>query len=145
MTNKLKKKLIKPKYSIMLVDDDPFTRETISIFLNERGFNISAFENPVSAVEYYKDNFPAIHFVLIDYLMPQMNGYDCFQLLKTINPEIKAFFMSGFAGDNLHQLISNETNLLGYIQKPFNFRLLAKTIRDMVEQKKYDKKHLMKW
>lgn len=82
------------KYNLLLVEDDPFTKQTLSYELKRReeiNF-LGAFDNGKDAVEYVKTNTPDI--ILMDIDMPIMNGLDATKEIKKFNPNILVTILS---------------------------------------------------
>ena len=82
------------KYNLLLVEDDPFTKQTLSYELKRReeiNF-LGAFDNGKDAVEYVKTNSPDI--ILMDIDMPIMNGLEATKEIKKFNPNILITILS---------------------------------------------------
>ena len=82
------------KYNLLLVEDDPFTKQTLSYELKRReeiNF-LGAFDNGKDAVEFVKTNTPDI--ILMDIDMPIMNGLDATKEIKKFNPNILVTILS---------------------------------------------------
>jgi len=68
---------------VLIADDEEFIRESLSIFLEDEGFEIEIAENGRIAVEKFTENEPDI--LLLDLRMPEMNGMDVIPRIKEIN------------------------------------------------------------
>ena len=84
-------------------------------------------ENGRKAVELYKEQGHKIDLVIMDMLMPEMNGTDAFQLLKQCNPGIKVILATGFSLNKEIQA-SLDAGAVDFIQKPFKESLLAEKV-----------------
>ena len=71
-----------------------------------------------------------IELLLIDVVMPEMNGGDLAKKLCALHPELKCLFMSGYTGSviALQGLLEEHIN---FIQKPFSIRALAAKVREV--------------
>ncbi len=104
--------------SLMLVDDEPIVRTYTKSLFEKRGHKVICFEAGNKAIEYYKDHWQEIDLVLLDMIMPNMNGRDLFLYLKEINPNIKAILSTGYSIDAEAQELLDQ-GILDYIEKPF--------------------------
>ncbi len=66
--------------SIMIVEDDDDARQMAQMILEHQGFSVEACANGKEAVERLKTSTPAL--ILLDIMMPEMNGYDVLVHLK---------------------------------------------------------------
>jgi len=82
----------------------------------------------VRAVAVFKEHRDDIDLVILDMIMPQMNGRDCFYALKAIRPDARIIISSGFSREeDLRDL--REKGLCGFLQKPFRGAALSQVVR----------------
>ena len=96
------------------------------------GYEVLIAENGKEAVEIYEKNMEKIDMVILDIIMPVMDGAETYDKLKEINPDIKVLLSSGY-GINGQATKIMDRGCSGFIQKPFNIRTLSKKIRDVLE------------
>lgn len=79
---------------ILVVDDNADLRDTLYLILKRRGFNVDRAENGRDAV----DRFEAQHFdvVLMDIVMPEMNGLEAFRKIREIDRKTKVILMTAY-------------------------------------------------
>ncbi len=81
-----------------------------------------------AAVELYKAGRDEIDMVILDMIMPDMDGGKTYDRLKEINPDIKVLLSSGYSiNGQASEIMLRGCN--GFIQKPFNMKDLSQTIR----------------
>ena len=81
------------KRRILVVDDEPDITLTLEVGLETIGlFDVDTFNDPESALKSFKPDFYAL--VLIDITMPKMDGFQLYESLKKIDPNIKACFLT---------------------------------------------------
>ena len=81
------------KGRILVVDDEPDITLTLKAGLETVGlFDVDAFNDPDSALKIFKPDFYAL--VLIDIMMPKMSGFDLYEQLKKVDPDVKACFLT---------------------------------------------------
>ncbi len=116
---------------ILLVDDDETVLDTISQLLRSLGYSTLSTPNGQEALEIYETKGHLIDLVIIDMIMPGMNGSELFDQLKERNPNIKTLLSSGYSlNEQAQQIMDHGCN--GFIQKPFNLTQLAKMIRKIL-------------
>jgi CheY-like chemotaxis protein len=65
---------------ILLVDDEPDVTYTIKNILEDNGYNVDSFNDPILALNYYKVNFYAL--VILDIKMPTMDGFELYNKIR---------------------------------------------------------------
>ena len=118
--------------TILLVDDDEMVIDVSQQLLEKLGYTVLTANNGHEALEIYQKHYNEISLVIIDMIMPDLNGGETYDELKNINPKIKALLSSGYSIDGLAQDIINR-GCNGFIQKPFNINKLSCKVRDIIE------------
>jgi DNA-binding NtrC family response regulator len=105
------------RYSIAVIDDESEVLSMIERFL-ARGdkYKVHTFSNPVTALTHIENNFDVI---LLDIMMPQMNGLDALEKIMTKNPNQKVIMMTAFS--TLDKVLkSHKYGAIHYLMKPFD-------------------------
>ena len=76
----------KPKFRILLVEDEDFLRRIFKLRLNAEGYEVSDASTGEAAWEWLRENVP--HLVILDLYLPRMSGFELLQLLKA-DPKLK--------------------------------------------------------
>ena len=107
------------KYSILVIDDEIEILDMLSRFLNRNpNFTVQTFSNPVSALSSINNN-TKYDLVLLDIMMPQMNGLDILEKLKEINSDQKVIMMTAYS--TLDKVLkSHKIGATNYVMKPFS-------------------------
>lgn len=107
------------KYSILVIDDEIEILDMLSRFLNRNpNFSVQTFSNPVSALSSINNN-TKYDLVLLDIMMPQMNGLDVLEKLKEINSDQKVIMMTAYS--TLDKVLkSHKIGATNYIMKTFS-------------------------
>lgn len=106
------------KKSILIIDDEPEILNLLSRFLGKNpNFSVSTFSNPVSAIsEVERTNFDLI---LLDIMMPQMNGLEVLEKIKSKNEDQKVVMMTAYS--TLDKVLkSHKEGDTNYVMKPFS-------------------------
>lgn len=122
--------------NILLVDDDNVFRKAITLSLTKMGYTVSSCQDGVEALDFFAKNHENIDLVILDLIMPRMDGSECFYKLREIKHEIPILISSGYAPDQIIQEIVLHKSV-ELIRKPFSPKVLTNTIARIF--KKYDK------
>lgn len=110
--------LIKGKGRILVVDDEQVMRVTAQAILEELGYEVVLAENGQQAVTIFKEEKGTFDLIVLDMVMPVMNGRDCFLLLKEQDANVRVILSSGFAREeDIKEMKHN--GLKGFIRKPY--------------------------
>jgi len=120
--------------TLMLVDDEPAVLRTAQKLLKREGYKTHAFTKGREAVEFFRNHHSEIAAVVLDMIMPDMDGNEVFAELKKIRPDIKVIVASGYSTDGKVRAILNE-GIYGFLQKPFKITELCKTIRNALDSR----------
>jgi DNA-binding response OmpR family regulator len=118
---------------VLLVDDEPAMREFGGEILTEYGYKVLLASNGEQAVQIFKEHPGAIDLVVLDLVMPGMDGGQTFLEMRRIRNDVRAFFCTGFASD---QVISNlfEEEQLKAIKKPFKPMEFLAMVRQTIDE-----------
>ena len=121
------------KYSILVIDDEIEILDMLSRFLNRNpNFSVQTFSNPVSALSSINNN-TKYDLVLLDIIMPQMNGLDVLEKLKDMNSDQKVIMMTAYS--TLDKVLkSHKIGATNYVMKPFSsLDALEKKVVEVLE------------
>ncbi|MBT3198347.1 MAG: response regulator [Phycisphaerales bacterium] len=104
--------------SILLVDDEKEICLCLGKILESAGHSVLTCTNPHTSLDYYKKHYMSIALVIIDVVMPKMNGSDLFLEMKSVNPAIKAIMISGQCNEDVVTKCLTG-GALEFVRKPF--------------------------
>jgi len=116
--------------TILIIDDEPMIREMSSDMLSTIGYNVLVSENGADGIKLFEENSAKIDLVLLDLLMPEMNGIACFKKLKEIKDNVKVVISSGLA-DLTKRKELEEMGIVGYLEKPFSLKTIADYLKKL--------------
>ncbi|MBS3758512.1 MAG: PAS domain S-box protein [Desulfobacterales bacterium] len=125
--------LSKGDETVLVIDDEKIIAETAQIMLEALGYTALTEESGQAAIAAYKQNKTQIDLVILDMIMPNMNGRETFESLKAVNPDIKVLLSSGYSIDGQATELLN-LGCKGFIQKPFNLIELSKKVREVIDE-----------
>jgi DNA-binding response OmpR family regulator len=117
---------------ILIVDDDPDVASIFSMGLEDEGFEVYTYNDPLIALSNFKPSFYDL--LLIDINMPKMNGFElCTQILK-FDVNVRICFIT--AGETNIQALREVYPLISvgcFIKKPVTIDYLVKRIKSELE------------
>jgi PAS domain S-box-containing protein len=112
---------------VLLVEDESLLRHVGRKMLEKLGFSVVEAENGVSGVEAFKEHGSEIALVILDLVMPEMDGAEAFAELKKIDPDVAVLISSGFTDDEVvEELLAN--GAVGFVEKPFDLNSLREAV-----------------
>ncbi len=113
---------------ILIIDDESMIRKTATKILLSGGYTVITAQNGQKGIEIYKEKQNEIDLVLLDMVMPKMDGKETFKALFQINPKIKVIINSGFKNDPRVQNVL-EKGASAFLQKPYRLEELLKVVK----------------
>jgi CheY-like chemotaxis protein len=109
--------------TILVVDDDSAIRTVTALMLKCQGFKTFSASNGLEAL-HALERHPEINAVLLDVLMPVMNGEEAFREMRRSWPDVRVILVSGFVQNEIDQRFGTPPPD-GFMQKPFTFEKLT--------------------
>jgi CheY-like chemotaxis protein len=125
--------MISDRKSILAIDDEFDIVTIIKHTLRRYGFDVSAFTEPLSALEYFQLNPKDFFLVLSDVMMPGIDGFEFARRIRAMDPTIKILLMSAFeiTESELSEGLTTITKIDGFINKPISPRKLNNVIQGL--------------
>ena len=117
---------------ILLVEDEAAVRNLTKMMLVKLGYRVVEAESPEAAVQMALNPDFDVKLLLTDVVMPGMNGRDLADRLKTMHPDLKFLFISGYTADTLARKGVVESGLV-FLAKPFTRQELGAKVRQALE------------
>ncbi|MBI5402305.1 MAG: response regulator [Ignavibacteriae bacterium] len=114
------------KRKILIIEDDASSRESLSTFLEEAGYEVISAVDGYEGLELMKSVNPDL--VLTDNRLPKVNGIELACINESFNPKIPFIIIS--ASDNLQDYIVN-LSVKSFMQKPIDIMVLKETIENI--------------
>jgi len=120
--------------TILLAEDESLVRRLAVRFLEEAGYRVLVAQDGEEALRLFRQHRDEVSLVLLDAVMPKLNGREVYQRIKAWNPQTKAVFCSGYDPETAQSGFIAEQNLR-LVQKPFERANLLRTIREVLDEK----------
>jgi two-component system cell cycle sensor histidine kinase/response regulator CckA len=130
----LKNEIAKGTGTILLVDDEPMIIDVGKQMLEKVGYDVITAKSGREAVQIFSKHSEHIHLVILDMIMPGMDGSKTFDQLRDINPSIPVLLSSGYSlNGRANKIIKKGCN--GFIQKPFPIEQLSEKIKQILDER----------
>jgi signal transduction histidine kinase/ActR/RegA family two-component response regulator len=117
--------------NVLLVDDDPVIKELGKSLLEDLGYKVFIASDGDEAVKIYEEKGEEIALVIMDRVMPRVDGLESYKRLKKINPIVKVIISSGYAADEAKHL--KESGVAGFLDKPYRMAQMANAVREAID------------
>ncbi len=121
---------------VLLVDDEESMQELGRELLEEEGYRVLIASNGQDAIHLYRQRSAEIQLVILDLVMPGMDGGQTYLELRKINPDLKVFFCTGYMPDQVISALLEEESLKA-LQKPFNPENFVQMVREVLDEKPF--------
>jgi PAS domain S-box-containing protein len=118
--------------TVLLVDDEREVRDVVAEMLTRRGYAVVAACDGQEAVHVAADAERTVDLVLSDLVMRGLTGRETAERIRTLHPEAKVLYMSGYSDDQ-DAVASAVQPGTGFIQKPFSGDDLARQVRELLD------------
>ena len=116
-------------HKILLAEDDNDMRRFLVKALENAGFQVSSFDNGMSAYNRLREE--PFELLLTDIVMPEMDGIELARRATELDPEIKVMFITGFAAVALNP-DNNAPKDARILSKPFHLRELVSEVERLL-------------
>ena len=103
------------KSSILIVDDEPVARRSLSDILRLEGYSVASAPNGQAAVEYVRTNH--VDLIIVDLRMPGMDGLEVVQVVNQLAPDTEVVLLTAFASTET-AIQALRLRIHDYLQKP---------------------------
>ncbi|MDW7732055.1 MAG: response regulator [Methanolobus sp.] len=118
---------------VMVVDDEPDTIDLVKLILESEGIDVIGASSGFECLEFIKNELPDA--VLLDIMMPDMNGWETFHKIKEHNPGLPVAMLTVKSQEFDKMLGLHVIKADDYITKPFSRRELIKRTKSLIEAK----------
>jgi len=120
--------------TVLVAEDDQTMRELFRSLLADYGYTVLLAADGEEAVAVFRERPRDIDLVVIDVVMPKKNGKEVFEEVRSIRPDVKALFVSGYTADIVRRKGILEEGL-PFLPKPTSPAVFLNTVRDVLDGK----------
>ncbi len=127
--------------TILIAEDDATIRQLTRTMLNEFGYTVVDAADGEEAVKKFREHRDVIKLIILDVVMPKMNGKEAHDEIITMKPDVKTLYISGYNADVLRTkgIIEESENI---ILKPVSPMDLLRKIRRVLDDGDHSRKPL---
>jgi len=115
-----------------VVDDEEMVLDTTSSMLTHLGYRVLKAKTGLEATQIYQEHKDNIELIMLDMIMPDMDGSQTYDTITSINSHPRVLLMSGYAADKKVSKLVN-SGCEGFIQKPFDLETLSSAVSDVLQ------------
>lgn len=116
---------------ILVIDDDDSSRESIEMYFAEEGYDVVTASTGSQGMKQFRDN--AADAVILDIRLPDMEGFDVLDNLRTVNENVKVIMITAFHDEKTIRR-ALEKGSFAYIKKPINLDDLDSAVRQALSE-----------
>ncbi|MBO8172956.1 MAG: sigma-54-dependent Fis family transcriptional regulator [Bacillaceae bacterium] len=118
------------KKRVLIVDDEEAIRFSLESGLTDEGFEVRTLASGLELERHLKEWNP--HLVILDVRLPELSGYELLEQIKIYDPGIQVMMMTAF-GDTQGAVKAMKMGAADFIDKPFDFEDMLKTIHHVIK------------
>ncbi len=115
---------------VLIIDDEDILQDVLKEVMGMLEIPTVTANNGNQGIEIYKAQQKEIDLVLLDMMMPGLDGKETYQVLKRLNPQVKVIFMSGFTEEDT--FFEEEGEGKTFIRKPFSIDEIRTKVLQML-------------
>ena len=119
--------------TILLVEDMDLVRELGVTILEKFGYTVLSAGDGQEALDVYEKEQWNVSLVILDILMPRMDGKECLEQLLRINPSVKVIISSGVGQEDLINEVV-KIGAKGAVNKPYGMRQILGMVRKVLDE-----------
>ena len=119
--------------TILVVDDEEYILDACKAMLTRLGYNTILAHSGEEAVEIFRKDNDIIDLIILDMVMPGMDGLTAYEQLKDINPDVKVLLSSGYSITGIVKEVLDK-GCDEYIQKPFSLSQISRITRELLDK-----------
>lgn len=131
-SEQMKASITKDDIVIFIIDDDKDIRINIADLLSTQFVNIEHHASVQTVIPRISQNAPAV--ILTDLRMPDADGFEFSQIIRTIDPDLPVILMTGY-GDISIAVDAIKNGVYDFIEKPFDANKLIETLHRAVDKR----------
>ena len=120
---------------ILVVDDEP-DASIFTMGLEDGGFKVDSFTDPLLALSAFKeDRRRKYDLLILDIKMPDMNGFELYEQIKKIDSKVQVCFLTAFGEgytEEFKKMFPSSSLGVSFIRKPIRVDDLVKRVKEMI-------------
>jgi PAS domain S-box-containing protein len=123
---------VRPSATVLVAEDDDVLRQLVTRVLEGEGYTVLSARRPTEVIAIERTFGGAIHLLLTDVVMPEMNGRMLATAIMARRPDIRVVYMSGYTDDEVVKQSIFESEV-EFLQKPFDPETLRRRVAEVLD------------
>ena len=119
--------------TILIAEDEPMVRDMAERIFESAGYSVLAASDGEEALHMFAENRDDISLVVLDVMMPKLNGHQVFARIKAADPDAKVVFCTAHDPETADSRSILDNNLR-LVSKPFDTNVLLSTVREVLDE-----------
>ena len=123
---------------VLIVDDEPDLNLAVKTVLEENGFQVDTFTDPLLVLENFKKEAGRYDLLMLDIKMPNMSGFELYKQIKKIDDKVKTMFLTALTELQEYEEFRKEVfpkfGERYYVPKPIENEELVKRVSKILSQ-----------
>lgn len=120
-------------FTIYLVEDEKAILDTLKLNLELENYTVITASTGKSALTTFRDHYKSIHLIILDVMLPEINGFDLYKEFKVISPETPVIFLTA-KNQNTDKISGLKLGADDYLTKPFDLEELLLRIQNVLKR-----------
>ena len=116
--------------TILVVDDEPLLRRVAGKLLQKLGYSVLEASSGQNALDIFQEQGAEIDLVILDLIMPGLNGFQTLERLRVLNPRVPVLMCSGYDDDEAQELPPG----VNFLAKPYPLETLSQRVSEALER-----------
>jgi diguanylate cyclase (GGDEF)-like protein len=117
---------------VLVVDDDPEVRRSLASLLSRFGYHSEHTDDPHEVISRYRDGATDIDLLIMDVMMPKMNGLTLVDRICALGRDVRVVYMSGYMQGEV-SWAGLPGWVVGFLEKPIEAQQLLAMVRDVLD------------
>jgi len=126
---------VKKTLTILIADDNREIRHSMKMMLTRTRFEVIEARDGIEAYELFCKHQDTIDCIILDLIMPELDGWETLNRIRSVSPRIPAIMSSGYI-ESYFMPKNPKQNFCAFLYKPFSIEKLITTIDRCVEEMK---------
>ena len=115
---------------VLVIDDEPLVRELLENYLEDLDFRAIFAANGREGLEHFVAEKSDIDLVILDLLMPEIDGFELLRHIKALKPQVPVVIISGYEKSNVADRIP-DGHMAAFLRKPFSIAELEEILKGL--------------
>lgn len=117
--------------TVLLVEDDELVRRVSRRILKGAGYTVYEASEGQQALDVFDERGDEIDLVILDMVMPKMNGKEVYSSLRHCKPDLPVIFTSGYSADGIHENFVLDSGI-EYLAKPYSMDVFLQRVHEVL-------------